>query len=208
MLGRLMPFEGKFFEMFNELGSLIEDGSRALSDLVNSLDHIEQRVANIEAMEKKGDRVTHGTIELLHKTFIPPLDRDDIHQLITRMDDVLDLVEDAAHSILMFDVRKMTPEAGRLAEVCVACAQKLRQAVGMLADMDNAPAIMDACRDIDRLESEADHVMRAAMAKLFRDESDVHQVIKLRAVYELLEAMTDRCEDVANVLEGMVLESV
>lgn len=207
MLGRLMPFEGRFYEMFNDLASLIEQGSRELAALITTFDDLERRTYNIEAIEKRGDRVTHNTIELLHKTFITPLDRDDIHQLITRMDDILDLIEDVAQSISVYDVRAMTPEAKRLGDVCVACAEKVRVAVGMLPKMDNPTAILEVCADIDKLESEADHLLRAAMSKLFRDEPDVRQVIKLRAVYELLETMTDACEDVANIIEGIVLEN-
>jgi uncharacterized protein Yka (UPF0111/DUF47 family) len=123
------------------------------------------------------------------------------------MDDVLDLIEDTAHSIFLYDVRSVTPEAKKLADICVTCAEKVQTAVKLLADMENAAAIMAACNDIDKLESEADHVMRAAMAKLFRDEPDVRQLIKLRSIYEQMEAITDRCEDVANVLEGIVLEN-
>jgi uncharacterized protein Yka (UPF0111/DUF47 family) len=104
-------------------------------------------------------------------------------------------------------LRTITPEAGRLAEICVACGEKVKEAVSLLPNMDNTPRIRAVCNDIDRLESEADHVMRAAMAKLFRDEPDVRQVIKLKAIYELLETVTDRCEDVANIIEGIVVEN-
>ena len=207
MLGRLMPFEGRFFENFNELGSLIEQASRELSALMNNYGDLERRTSNIELLEKKGDRVTHATIELVHRTFITPLDRDDIYQLTTRMDDILDLMEGAALCFSMYDVGSVTPEAKRLADVCVACGEKVKLAVSMLSNMDNAKKILDACHDIDELESEADHMFRTAMGKLFREEPDVRQVIKIRAVYELLEEMTDRCEDVANVIEGIVLEN-
>ena len=123
------------------------------------------------------------------------------------MDDILDVIEDTSQSIYAYDVRSITPEALRLGDLCVACVQKVKAAVGMLSDMDNAKAIMIVCEDIDRLESEADHVMRSAMAKLFRDEPDVKQVMKMRSVYEMLETVTDRCEDVANVIQGIVLEN-
>lgn len=123
------------------------------------------------------------------------------------MDDILDVIEDTSQSIYVYDVHSITPEARRLAELCVACVDKVKAAVGMLSNMDNAKAIMIVCEDIDRLESEADHVMRSAMAKLFRDEPDVKQVMKMRSVYEMLECVTDRCEDVANVIQGIVLEN-
>ncbi len=207
MFGRLMPHEGRFFDHFKDLAELIVQGSRELQALMTTFDDVERRRFNIETIEKKGDKVTHATVELLHRTFITPLDRNDIHQLITNMDDILDLIEDSAQSISMYDVRAVTPDAARLAEICVGCAEKVKAAVELLPNMQNAPKILEVCGEIDRLESEADHVMRTAMAKLFRDEPDVRQLIKLRTVYELLEEMTDRCEDAANIIEGMVLEN-
>ena len=207
MFGRLMPHEGRFFDLFKELAELIVQGSRELEALMATFDDVERRRFNIETIEKKGDKVTHATVELLHRTFITPLDRDDIHQLITNMDDILDLIEDSAQSISMYDVRAVTPDAARLAEICVGCAEKVKAAVELLPNMQNARKILEVCGDIDKLESEADHLMRTAMAKLFRDEPDVRQLIKLRTIYELLEEMTDRCEDVANIIEGIVLEN-
>jgi hypothetical protein len=207
MFGRLMPHEGRFFDYFKELAELIVQGSRELEALMASFDDVERRRFNIETIEKKGDKVTHATVDLLHRTFITPLDRDDIHQLITNMDDILDLIEDSAQSISMYDVRSVTPDAARLAEICVGCAEKVKAAVELLPNMQNARKILEVCGEIDRLESEADHLMRTAMAKLFRDEPDVRQLIKLRTIYELLEEMTDRCEDVANIIEGIVLEN-
>jgi predicted phosphate transport protein (TIGR00153 family) len=202
-----MPQEGRFFELFNEHAEQIVLGSRELGALIANGDDLQRRAYNIETIEKRADRITQSTIELLHKTFITPLDRDEIHQLITKMDDILDLIEDVAQSVFLYDVRDLTEEAKKLADICVACGENVKKAVALLSNMKNAPAILVACEEIDRLESEADHVMRAAMAKLFRDESDVRQVIKLRSVYELLEEVTDTCEDVANILEGIVLEN-
>jgi predicted phosphate transport protein (TIGR00153 family) len=202
-----MPKEGKFFDHFVELAEHILQASRELAELMASFDDVERRAYNIESIEKNGDKITHAAVELLHKTFITPLDREAIHQLITNMDDILDLIEDSAQSIFLYDIRAVTPEAKKLADICVACAEKVKEAVSLLSNMDNARAIMGVTHEIDRLESEADHVMRSAMAKLFRDEPDVRQVIKLRSVYELLEGITDRCEDVANLIEGIVLEN-
>jgi len=207
MFGSFMPKEGRFFEHFSELADNILQASRELAELMGSFDDVERRAYNIESIEKNGDKITHAAVELLHKTFITPLDRDAIHQLITNMDDILDLIEDSAQSIFLYDIRSVTDEAKRLADICVSCAERVKEAVGMLSNMDNARAIMAVCHEIDRLESEADHVMRSAMAKLFRDEPDVRQVIKLRSIYELLEGITDRCEDVANLIEGIVLEN-
>lgn len=207
MFGRLMPREGRFFEHFVDLAELILQASHELAELMKNFDDVERRAYNIETIEKNGDKITHAAVELLHKTFITPIDREDIHQLITNMDDILDLIEDSAQSVFLYDIRAVTPEAKKLADICVACAEQVKSAVGMLSNMENARAIMAVCGEIDKLESEADHVMRSAMAKLFRDEPDTRQLIKLRAIYELLEEITDRCEDVANIIEGIVLEN-
>lgn len=207
MLGRLLPREGRFFDFFNEHAELIVQGSRELAALMASGDDLERRAHNIESIEKRADKVTRTTIELLHKTFITPLDRDDIHQLITRMDDILDLIEDSAQLMFLYGVRHTTAEARKLADICVACCEKVKASVVLLSNMDNAAQIMVLCADMDRLESEADHVMRSAIARLFRDEPDVRELIKLRSIYEHLETVTDRCEDVANIIQGIVLEN-
>lgn len=207
MFGRLMPTEGKFFDLFNQHADLCVKGAREMLALMTNFNDLDIRVHAIESIEKQADKVTHTTIDLLHKTFITPLDREDIHKLITRMDDILDLLEDAAQTISLYDIKSITPEAKRLAELCVSCTEKVQAAVGMLHNMKNAPDILTICADIDRIESNADHVMRAAMSKLFRDEPDVRTLIKLKAIYELLETVTDRCEDVANIIEGILVEN-
>ncbi|MEO8008553.1 MAG: DUF47 domain-containing protein [Betaproteobacteria bacterium] len=207
MFARLMPTEGRFFELFVEHAEQILQASKELASLMAAFDDVQSRCYNIETIEKRGDRIARSAIGLLHKTFITPINREDIHQLVTRMDDILDMMEDAAQSIYLYDIRSVTLEAKRLADICVGCAEKVKEAVSLLAHMENATKILAVCAEIDKLESEADHVMRSAMAKLFRDEPDVRQVIKLRAIYELLEGVTDRCEDVANMIEGIILDN-
>ena len=202
-----MPKEGNFFKLFNEHAELGVKCAKEMVALMTNFDDLELRVHAIENLEKQADKITHNCIELLHKTFITPIDRDDIHQLITRMDDILDLLEDAGQTISLYDIKAITPEAKRLAELCLACAEKVKQAVALLPNMDNSRQILTICQEIDRLESDADHVMRAAMSKLFRDEPDVRNLIKLKAIYEILETVTDRCEDVANIIEGIIVEN-
>ncbi len=202
-----MPSEGKFFDFFVQHADLCVKGAKEMVSVMTNFDDLENRVHAIESIEKQADKVTHSTIDLLHKTFITPLDRDDIHQLITRMDDILDLLEDAAQTISLYDIKAVTPEAKRLAELCLAGAEKVKAAVSLLHNMDNSHQILSICEEIDRLESDADHVMRAAMSKLFRDEPDVRNLIKLKAIYEILETVTDRCEDVANIIEGIIVEN-
>ena len=207
MFGKFMPQEGRFFDYFNEHAEQIVAGSRELAAMMTSFDNLDRRAYSIETIEKKADRITHQTVELLHKTFITPLDRDAIHTLITTMDDILDLIEDVAHSIFLYDIKAVTPEAHKLAEICVTSAEKVQAAVKMLPKAENAAAIMLLCEEIDRLESDADHIMRAAMAKLFREEPNVLNIIKMKEIYELLETVTDKCEDVANIVEGIVVEN-
>jgi uncharacterized protein len=207
MFARLLPRDGNFFELFAAHAEQLVLGATELNAFMGDVGNLELHARNVETIEKAADKITHETIEKLHTTFITPIDRDDIHQLITRMDDILDLMEDAAHSMLLYDVRHVTEEAKRLAQICLACTEKVKAAVTQLTDMDNSPAILKICHEIDRLEAEADHVMRAAMAKLFREEPDTRQLIKLKEIYQLLESVTDRCEDVANIIEGIVLEN-
>ena len=207
MFGRLMPTEGKFFDLFIQHAELCVKGGKELVSLMTNFDDLEHRVHAIETIEKQADKVTHTTLEMLHKTFITPLDRDDIHKLITRMDDILDLMEDVGQTIWLYDIKQITPEAKRLAELCQACCEKVLASVSLLSNMNNAREILNICAEIDRLESDADHVMRAAMSKLFREEPDVRNLIKLKAIYEILETVTDRCEDVANIVEGIIVEN-
>jgi len=207
MLGRLMPREGKFFDLFNAHADRILEGSRELAAMMGTFTDLEAHAQRIDAAERAADKITHEAIALLHKTFITPFDRDQIHQLITAMDDILDLIQDVAESIALYDLRRITPEAQQLAEICQMSCERVRDTVGLLTNVKHADAIMKNCEEIDRLESDADRVMRAALSKLFRDESDIKQVIKLRVIYDLLESITDRCEDVANVVEGIVLEN-
>ncbi|MBK8523656.1 MAG: DUF47 domain-containing protein [Betaproteobacteria bacterium] len=211
MFGRFMPKEGKFFELFNAHAELIVEGGQQLvgmmSALATSTDGMGVFAAAIDKAETSADKITHETISQLHKTFITPLDRDEIHQLITRMDDILDLTQDVAQTVALYDIRRATPEAITLAQITLSCCERVKAAVNMLPSMDNAQSILATCREIDQFESDADRVMRGAMSKLFRDEPDVRELIKLKAIYELLETITDRCEDVANVIEGIVLEN-
>jgi predicted phosphate transport protein (TIGR00153 family) len=204
---RLLPREGRFFDYFNEHAGHAVLAAAELKALLADLSDLEVRRRNIERHEKQADQITHHTMQLLHQTFITPLDRDEIHQLITTMDDVLDLMEDIAQCLFLYDVRAVTPEAQRLAEICVACTEKMRDAVAKLESMDNADAILKLCAEIDRLEADADYVMRSAMAKLFREEPDAKEIIKQKEIYQLLESVTDKCEDIANLIEGIVLEN-
>ena len=207
MFSKLIPREGRFFDLFNAHAAQIVEGSRALALLIANPEASAAQAERIDTAEHAADKITHETIALLHKTFITPIDREQIHQLINNMDDVLDLIQDLAESIVLYDIRRTSPEAQQMAQICQMTCDRVKAAVALLSDLRNPEAIMKTCEEIDRLESDADRVMRSAMSRLFREESDVKQLIKLRSIYELLELITDRCEDVANVIEGIVMEN-
>ncbi len=210
--GKLLPREGDFFELFNQHASHIVTAAHAFADLVKHYNDPalrEKYTREVDAAESAADTITREVNRLLHKTFITPLDREQIHKLINIMDDVADLMQDAAETMALYDVRRMTEEIERLTALCVKSAERLKHAVSLLhdiADPATAAAALKTCEEIDQLESDADRVMRNAMSKLFRDEPDVREVIKLKAIYELLETVTDKCEHVAKLIEGVILE--
>ena len=211
MFARFMPQEGKFFELFNAHAEQIVLGSQALLALLTILNDSDEEADKqcelIDVIENRADGITHETMRQLHKSFITPLDREEIHQLITSLDDILDLIQDVAHTVTLYNVKHITTEAVSLSQICVSCSERVRAAVALLPSMDNGPEILKICHEIDQLESAADREMRGAMSRLFREEPDVRELIKFKAIYELLETVTDRCEDVANIIEGIVLEN-
>ncbi len=211
MFARFMPQEGKYFELFNAHAEQVVLGSEALVTLLSVINDSDEDAAKqceiIDAIEHCADVITHETMRQLHKSFITPLDREEIHQLITKLDDILDLMQDVAHTVTLYNVKHITPEAVKLGELCRSCCGRVRSAVALLPSMDNGPNILKICNEIDQLESAADYEMRGAMSRLFREEPDVRELIKFKAIYELLETVTDRCEDVANIIEGIVLEN-
>jgi len=202
----LTPQKREFFDLFTQASANAREIARLLVDLLAGWPDSRARLADIREAEHEGDRLTREVIRLLNATFVTPLDRDDIHRLISRMDDVLDLIQDVTEALQLYDIQKLTPEAVQLAELLKECCYRMQQAVKKLAKLEDSTGILKLCNEIDQLESQADTVMRTAISKLFREEGDVRQLIKLETVYQLLEAATDQCEDVANLIEGVVLE--
>ncbi len=211
--GKLLPRDNNFFDMFNQHADHIVAAAHAFSNLVANYSNLELREKyhrEVNHAEGAADRVTHAVNKAIHKTFITPIDREQIHSLINTMDDVADLIQDSAETMALYDVHHMTDEISRLTDLSVKCCERVRDAVallGKIADHNTAEAALKTCDEIDKLESDADRVMRSAMSKLFREEPDVREVIKLKAIYELLETITDKCEDVANLIEGVILEN-
>src|SRR5882672_12888716 len=142
MLGRLMPREGKFFDLFNAHAERIVEGSRELAAMIGTFDRLDAHAQRIDAAERAADKITHECIALLHKTFITPFDREQIHALITTMDDILDLIQDVAESVALYDLQRVTPEARQLAEICQMCCERVKTTVSLLPDIKRADAIL------------------------------------------------------------------
>ena len=213
LFGKLLPREGNFFELFNQHGSYIVEGARSFILLIqNYADPVlrEQYGNEVGNAERNADRITAEVNRLLHKTFITPIDREQIHGLINAMDDILDLLQDSSEVMSLYDLQTVSEDVLRLTDISAKCCERVQHAVTLLPKLSQpstAEAALKTCEEIDRLESDADRVMRSAMSKLFRDNIDVRELIKLKAVYEHLESISDRCEDVANIIEGIVLEN-
>jgi predicted phosphate transport protein (TIGR00153 family) len=208
MFGRLLPKEGRFFDLFNAHAAQVVRAATELSALMHDYTQLEDRARIIDEAEHAADRITAETIRLLHKTFITPLDRDHIHQLINGLDDICDLIQDTAQTLSLYDIKKITPETERLADIGAKCCERVKDLVRLLDNKEGGfEAILKTAEEIDRLESDADRVMRSAVSRLFREEQDVREIIKMKAIYELLEEITDRCLDVANLAEGIALEN-
>ncbi len=211
--GKLLPREGNFFELFNDHGKHIVAGARAFMSLVQHYSDETLRAkyaAEVDSAEKQADRVTAEVHRLLHKTFITPIDREQIHSLINAMDDILDLLQDSAEVMQLYDLKSVSEDVLRLGEISAKCCERVQHVITLLPQLSKSTVAADAlktCEEIDQLESDADRVMRSAMSKLFRDNIEVRELIKLKAVYEHLESISDRCEDVANIVEGIVLEN-
>lgn len=207
MFNRFMPKEGKFFTLFNQHASLMSATAKEMVILFQDIDNADVHIQSIREKEKKADRLTYETVDLLHKTFITPLDRDVILKLVTNLDDVIDMMEDVSECVSLYHVTETSEHAQKLCEIIVACCERLEKAVNCLENMSNTPEVIRLASEIERFESEADRVMRTALSRLFREETDAIRVVKYKAIYELLESITDKCEDVSNILQGIMVEN-
>lgn len=207
MFGRFMPREGRFFELFDAHAEQVVLAARELVALMTESEDTAARIAAIDEIETRADKINHDCVALLHRTFITPFDRDAIHALISSLDDIVDTIQDVAESITLYNVNRMTPDFKQMAELSLSACERVKAAVKLLGNMENARDMLNTCREIDRLESDCDRVMRSAISRLFRFERDALQVIKLTAIYQGLEKITDHCEDVGKVIEGIVLEN-
>ena len=213
IFSKLLPHEGNFFELTSRHSDCIVDAARNFCQLVMNYPDREVRLTlakKVSDAEVRANTILREFNTALHKTFITPVDREQLHQLIGLMDGVIDLLRDSAETMAMYDLQAVTPELAKLSEIGLLCCERMDQAIKQLTRISTSDAGKQAlllCAEVDALESESDHVMRQGMSRLFREEPDVRELIKLKAMYDLLEATTDRCEDVAKLIEGIVLEN-
>jgi uncharacterized protein len=202
---RLVPKDTKFFDMFAEMASNLGDGARLLQQTLSDFHNVDTRVRQLKDIEHRGDEMTHNVLTKLNQTFITPFDREDIYRLASSLDDVLDFVYAAGVRLIMYKIGAAPPPATLLAEIIVKQSDQLTDALARLNK--NRDNVLENCVEINRLENEADSVARAAIAVLFEKEKDPISLIKLKELYEVLETATDKAEDAANVIEGIVLKS-
>ena len=201
-----LPGQDKFSILFEESAGNIVKAAKALREMVETWQFIESRVAEIAEMEHEGDTITHQIMAQLHRTFVTPYDREDIAMLAKVMDDVIDFIHAAADAMLIYKIDCPSPRVKELADIIVQGVSEMEEAVSKLRRRADLKSVLKQCVEINRIENMADRVFRAAMADLFDDNVDITQIIKWREIYEHMESATDRCEDVANVLEGVALK--
>lgn len=204
MLKRLFPKEEEFFEMFIRASKNIVDCALILKDLMDNYTDVTNKAHKINEREHEGDTITHEIIKRLNKSFVTPIDREDIYALTSAMDDVLDLIDAAADRMVLYKVENTTPEARQLANILVQMTQEIEKAVTNLPKMDG---ISEHCVEVNRLENLADQVTKSAIAALFNGDQDPITIMKWKEIYETLETATDKGEDVVNVLEAVVLKN-
>lgn len=205
MFGRSKT-DALFFEAFAQHAQLTLDAAKLVRSLFDELDDSKDIARAISEVEHNGDQVTHETIRRLHETWITPFDRADIHTLISRMDDVLDLAEAVSERVVLFEIEAARPGAKEICEILVSCCELIVRAVKLLPTMKKSEDLLELCVQIGKQENEADALYRKAIADLFRKGNDPLEVMKWRDIFDSLETATDRCADVANVIEGVVLE--
>ncbi len=203
---RFFPKEEKFFDLFEELADKIEAGGKLFLDLAESGSCSEPQVARLKEIEHEADIITHTTYEKMHKTFLTPLDREDIYALVNKMDSIIDMIEAAAMRLHLYKVKEVSESIIELAKILDKSIDKIKIIVHGMRDMRNARRILDACVEINTLENDGDAVLRMTIARLFHSEKDVFELIKWKEIYERLEEAIDVCEDVSNIAEGIVLK--
>jgi len=203
----LIPQEGKFFDYFEQLADKIQEGGILFAEMLADFERSEGKLARLKEIENNADSITHNIYRKMHQTFITPLDREDIYALANKMDSILDMIEAAAIRMYIYKIKKVAPELKELMLILNNSVSGVKRIAYLLRqNKKNISEIMEICIKINSLENEADYVLRQAMARLFEQEKDPLELLKWKEIFERIEAATDVCEDVSNVVEGIVLK--
>ena len=204
---RLFPKEENFFNFFEELADKIEEGGKFFLEMTKNRDYSAAKVSRLKEIEHEADGITHKTYERMHKTFLTPIDREDIYALVNKMDSIMDVIEATAIRIHMYNVKKPDDEIIKQAEILFQAITKIKEIIHGLRDMKNSKMILDGCVEINTLENAGDVVLRSIITELFIKEKDAIELIKWKEIFERIEEAIDVCEDVSNTVEGIVLKN-
>jgi uncharacterized protein len=203
---RLFPKQENFFDYFEELANKIEEGGRLFLEMTENHDYSESKVARLKEIEHEADIITHRTYEKMHTTFLTPIDREDIYALVNKMDSIMDVIEATAIRIHLYKVKKIDDQIIKQAKILNEAITKVKSIVHAMRNMKNSKMILDGCVEINTLENAGDVVLRTIMANLFENEKDAIELVKWKDIFQLLEEAIDDCEDVSNIVEGIVLK--
>ncbi|MBI3756646.1 MAG: DUF47 domain-containing protein [Deltaproteobacteria bacterium] len=203
----LFPRDTNFYDLFERGAAKVHEGVQLLEDLVKDFINVPLKAKRIKDVEHEADLIAHETFAKLNKTFVTPIDREDIHGLISSLDNILDHVEAAADKFSLYRVQSVKEDAMLLADILSRATQEVRNTVGLLRQLKGSDSVLQHCIEINRLENEGDFIYRSAIAKLFERGDDPLEVLKWKEIYESIEDAIDSCEDVANVIEGVVLKN-
>jgi predicted phosphate transport protein (TIGR00153 family) len=201
-----IPREERFFDLFQASAENMVKAARSLKEMVDNWEHVEGRVAEITELEHKGDTITHEIMSRSHRSFVTPFDREDIVELAHSLDDVTDFIHAASDAMLLYKVERPGERAKELADIIVQASEEVEKVLPQLKKRIVLSSVLKGCVEINRLENLADRVYRSAIAELFDDSTDMAHIIKWREIYAHMESATDRCEDVADVLEGVAIK--
>jgi predicted phosphate transport protein (TIGR00153 family) len=199
-----IPKEEKFFEMFMQSSSVVLKGAKVFKEIMDDFTDVEEKVKKLSQIEKEGDSNTHGVVDALNRSFITPIDREDIYKLNSILDDILDYIEACATRLLLFKIKKTNAGMKRFAALIYQAVEELHQAISYFP---KSPKILDIVRDIKDLESEGDILSHKLIAQLFEEEKDLFELIKLKEIYGRLESTLDRCQDLACLLEAIIVKN-
>ena len=203
----LNPKEDKFYKLFNEAAQIVDEGAKVFRKSLDSLESIDLDVSRIEELEHQGDRIVNIIVKELNNSFITPFDREDIYVLIKRLDDVLDLINSAAHRFVMFNVKQSTEASKLLADMLVKCTGHVVELMDQLHLMGGKNQINEKILVINQIESGADRLFRQTVCELFRNEKDPIEIIKWKEIYQIMENTIDKCEKIANIIEGVLIKN-